>query len=432
MGAINLIQIEKKDKTVLYHFRADEDLQSFFSDFPFQIEYPDKIETVPDAVLAVPFVCNVLPIIWLEDAVLHLPELDEDFYCSIPEFKKGYIDMFPDADFKGTIHADRIVNCNRSSSGKTAAFFSGGLDATTTLLRHLDERPDLISIWGSDVEYENCDGWMPINKIIEETASEFQVNHITIHSSFRQFDREDVLERKYHQYLHDGWWHDIKHGIALIGHSAPYVWLHRIKTVYIASSNCPEAGKVICASDPSIDNCVRFCGSKVIHDGYEMSRQDKVDYVVAYQRNNPQRKIRLHVCWESKDGNNCCHCEKCYRTITAILIEEGNPKDFGFDTDISILKRIYRKMALEYTYPGNTPIEWQHIKRKMIQKNSSLIDKTYYNDLKWIATFDFFHPEKNRRRRLYNIMHLTGIRKKLSKLVLYQKTKRRYIDDKGK
>jgi len=270
MKKIELIDIQVSKKNVEYLFECSEELRCFFSGKEFVIEYPEDIETVPDAVLAIPFICNVLPMIWLEDAEMVIPELDEDFYNSIPEFKKGYINMYPDAEFKGKITVGKVVNCRRDNQSGAAAFFSGGLDATTTLLRHLDEKPDLISIWGSDIAYDNAAGWQPIQKAIDETAQEYGVKHINIHSAFRQFDKEGELEKAHREKLHDGWWHGVKHGIGLIGHAAPYAWIHGLKSVYIASSFCAADGKVTCASDPSIDNYVKFCGAKVIHDGFEL------------------------------------------------------------------------------------------------------------------------------------------------------------------
>lgn len=427
MAGIVLKKIDVTNNRLKYLFSADDSLKAFF-DFEksFTIEYYENgkeldFSDVPHAVLAIPFVCNVLPIIWLEDAELHLSELDEDFYHSIPEFKKGYINMFPDVNFKGKIHVDRIVDCSITREGKTSAFFSGGLDAMTTLLRHLDEKPDLISIWGADIGFDNRDGWMSVNKAIEEIAAEFRLNHITIHSSFRQFDREGELERKYYQYLHDGWWHGVKHGIGLIGQAAPYAWLQNICKVYIASSFSPDAGKIICASDPTIDNYVRFCGAEVIHDGYELSRQDKVAFVTDYHRRNPKKNLHLHVCWESTDGNNCCHCEKCYRTMVAIWIESEDPKNYGFNVNTGVLKKIYKKMALEYEFTGITPVYWNNIKQKLILRSKFLKNEIYYKDLKWIETFDFFHPEKNRCRRWYRLSHLKGVREILAKSELYQK-----------
>lgn len=424
MESIELKYIHKHNKSLVYEFTFTENLRSFFSGNDFIVEYPEDISSVPDAVLAIPFVCNVLPIIWLENAELIVPELDEDFYNSIPEFKKGYINMYPDAEFKGKLTVEKVVNCRREGQNGAAAFFSGGLDATTTLLRHLDEKPDLISIWGSDISYDNAEGWKPIHKVIDEVAQEYNVKHINIHSSFRAFDKEGELEKVHRDNLHDGWWHGVKHGIGLLGHAAPYVWLHGVKTLYIASSNSPSDGKVTCASNPAIDNFVRFCGSQVVHDGFELGRQGKAKYLVEYHKNNPDKHIALHVCWESKDGENCCHCEKCYRTMAAIWIEGDDPNEYGFNYPPDILEAMKLKMMMEYNYFVNISNEWNRIQERMRSNEQILWDKPYYDKIKWIKSFNFSAPESNWCRKWHRIKNANGVRGKLAEFPFYQKLHR--------
>jgi len=387
---IKLVSIIKKDCSIQYQFETSDKLACYFTDKPFVVEYPESIMSVPDAVLAVTFVCSVLPIVWLTNAELIIPELDMDFYNSIPIFEKGYIDMYPDAEFLGKITVNNIVNCRKEGQKGAVAFFSGGLDATTTLLRHLDEKPDLLSILGSDIGYDNEQGWKPIQNAIDEISKEYNLKHINIRSSFRLFDEEDELDKQFSDKLHDGWWHGVKNGIGLIGHSAPYVWLHSKKVVYIASSYCKADGKVTCASDSTIDNYVKFCGVNVVHDGYELGRQEKARYLVEYRRNNPTKKISMHVCWESVDGHNCCACEKCYRTMMAIWIEGDNPKNYGFEYSPKILKKIYIKMAFDYSYAEQVAKFWERIKEAMIKNHKMLIKKDYYKDIKWIEKYDFF------------------------------------------
>lgn len=418
---ITLNQIIKKCNSIVYNFSYSEKLNNYFSGKNFVIEYPESVESVPNAILAIPFVCNVLPIVWLEDIELIIPELDEDFYNSIPNFKKGYVDMYPDADFKGSVTVDKIVNCRKDNRCGSASFFSGGVDATTTLLRHLDEKPDLISIWGSDITFDNVEGWKPIQNAIDDTAEEYDVKHINIHSSFRQFDKEWELDKVHRERLNDGWWHGVKHGIGLISHAAPYAWLHNLSTIYIASTYSPSDGKITSASYPTIDNNVRFCGASIVHDGFEMCRQDKIRYVIQYHKNHPDRKIHFHVCWESSDGGNCCNCEKCYRTMVALWIEREDPCLFGFEYSEDIFSCIYKKMALNYNYPPHISAEWKHIQDGFIYNEKDLKRTDYFKQLKWLKGFDFLNPEENLCRKWYRIKTFKDIRCVLSNFKFYQK-----------
>lgn len=424
MKWIKLNKIEVLSNKIHYIFSVSTNLKRYFSGNNFIIEYPRDISSVPKAVLAVPFVCNVLPVIWLENAELQISELDADFYNSIPEFKKGYINMYPDAEFKGKLIVDNIVECRKLNQNGVGTLFSGGLDATTTFLRHLNEKPDLISIWGSDITFDNIKGWKPVQNAIDEVAVRYDVDHFNIRSSFREFDKEWELEKTYKNELHDGWWHGVKHGIGLLGHAAPIIWIQGIKTLYIASTYSPADGKVTCASDPTIDNYVRFCGCQVMHDGFELGRQGKAKYLVSYHKANPEKNIKLHVCWESKNGGNCCHCEKCYRTMAAIWIEGDDPKEYGFEYSSDVLKNMKKKMMLECNYLPYIKKEWIRIQQEMSKNLNMLKMKPYYDDIKWIKSFKFDEPEKNWVRKWYGFRKAKGIRAKMANFVFYQKLHR--------
>ena len=66
-------------------------------------------------------------------------------------------------------------------------------------------------------------------------------------------------------------------------------------------------------------------------------------------RNKNKTNIPLRVCWESDDGNNCCHCEKCYRTIISIIAEKENPIDYGFNNfDEKAKKNMIHELRYKY------------------------------------------------------------------------------------
>jgi len=109
-------------------------------------------------------------------------------------------------------------------------------------------------------------------------------------------------------------------------------FVKKIKTLYIASSNTIDVKGIIpCASDPTIDNYLRYSSCHIVHDGYEFNRQDKIHNICEFAEKRKLKKIPIRVCWQSSGGDNCCECEKCYRTILGIIIERKNPLDYGFD-----------------------------------------------------------------------------------------------------
>ena len=225
----------------------------------------------------------------------------------------------------------------------TAAFFSGGVDAFNTLVCHKNEDISLITLWGSDISLNDAEGWNKVLIHLKQTADKFGINYITVKTSFRDFINEQILTQKVRE-SGDNWWHGFQHGLGIISHAAPIMYAKKKKTVYIASSFTSDVrGKVTCASDPTIDNYIRFCSSQVRHDGYEYNRQMKIHNIAAYCRDKSD-KLPLRVCWESAGGGNCCSCEKCWRTILGLYAEGCDPKEFGFNYSNKQLMRLAIKM----------------------------------------------------------------------------------------
>ena len=407
MNEIIVEHIIKKENVLQVDFSYNKGLEKYFSGTSFVVEYPESIAHVPDAVAIIPFICNVLPIVWLTDSKLYVKEIDSDFYNCIDEIKQGYKNMYCDVDFKGEIISTKTVLCRIGISNRKTMFYSGGLDSLHTLINHFEENVDLVSIWGSDIEFSNEIGWKKAYQIVEKTAKNFNLKSIVIRSNFREFDREIELDKEFKKQLQDSWWHGVKHGIGLLGHVALYVYLNNISTVYIASSNCASDGAVKCASDPTIDNYVKFCGCNVVHDGYQFNRQQKVKSIVEFCRTQ-NRKVDIHVCWQSQTGENCCKCEKCYRTISALIAEMADPKDYGFNNankTVPSMKNNVLSGTKINQYIATT--QWKPIRKRIIENKKSLRKSIWWDSVKWIEKTNFNDIEKAKliTKRHMKVMH---------------------------
>lgn len=347
MNKIRITNVDISKHKIIYNYElTGEWKEAFVLENKLFIEYSIQLTNLPKSVAVIPLIANILPIAWIYNAEIIVDELDKDFFCSIDEFKKGYKEMYPMISFQGKVTVNQLIeNTNHESNG-VMAFFSGGVDAFNTLVQHVEERPTLVTLWGADVKLDDYEGWSNVEKHIQDTSSEFGIDSIIVKSGFRVFINEGVLHTKVLKLCGDGWWHGFQHGIGIYSHAAPIAYLLCKKTVYFASSfTAADKGKVTCASDPTIDNYVRFCGANVVHDGYEYTRQMKVHNIAHFSRDN-NIKIALRVCWESKGGSNCCMCEKCWRTMLALYAEGFDPHDFGFEYDNRRLARLARKMKI--------------------------------------------------------------------------------------
>ena len=273
MNSIKVLNVEVCSEKLRVNYQLSSGLERYFSPIrTFEAEYSENIETVPFSVLVIPFVCNVLPIVWLTDSVLELNELDREFYEAIPGVLKGYRDMSPMLAFRGSVQAAKIVDNHYEATDAVAALFSGGVDAFATLVAHITEKPTLITLWGADVRLTDQEGWDRVSQHVRETVNQYALpTPLLIRTNFRSMVKEGPLGELVAA-AGDGWWHGYQHGIAILGHAAPSAYLHRWKTVYIASSFTPD-NKAICASDPTIDNNLQLVSTRVWHDQYEFHRQ---------------------------------------------------------------------------------------------------------------------------------------------------------------
>lgn len=364
----------------------------------FCIEYFCDISNVPRSILEIPLLCNIIPIAWVTDSRIETETCDRDFANCLEDVKEGYKKMYPGFRFGGQLDFKKLESNQYEYKTEALTLFSGGVDAFFTLLSHLSETPMLFTLWGADIKLRDKEGWGNVQAHIHHTKQDFLLGDGYARSNFREFFSEKKLG-KYIEGTKENWWHGFQHGIGLIGHTAPVAYLYQIKTVYIASSFTEkEKGIVTCASDPTIDSKLRFCGAQVIHDGYEFSRQKKVKSICEFAKKT-QKYPLLRVCWESSGGKNCSACEKCYRTIYAVIAEGMDPCDFGFDISSWTLRRAEKMIKGWYYFDPVMKTYWNDIKEKFMKDQSSF-DK--YPDAAWILQYNFDEANKSLLKTMRN------------------------------
>lgn len=405
MNKIVLKEIKKVNDTISYVYEIIGDWRHYFyENEKFFVSYGDNIEKVPDSIAVIPFLTNILPMAWVFDSEIVIDEIDKDFYDHLDDLKRGYSNMYPRMDFKGNLSVGKVIDNSYYKPTKVAAFFSGGVDAFATLVSHVDEHPILITLWGSDITFDDNEGWRRVYKHAIDTGREFQCQNIFIKSSFRRFLNEAELSQYVFPIAGDNWWHGFQHGIGLIGHIAPIAYIYKLDTIYIASSfTLQDKGIVTCASDPTIDNYVYIASCRTWHDGYEYTRQEKIANICRYKRLHG-KNIQLRVCWQSSGGSNCCDCEKCYRTICGIIAEGENPKEMGFIYNDSIYKKMYHDIRYKFFFDDVTRSYWDNIRQKYVE-NEKLLES--YPALQWIIKQDFSNMDKSGisiRKKMYHIL----------------------------
>jgi hypothetical protein len=385
---IKVLDLEKNKGLINVTFEAVGEITKYLnSKRNLAIEYPFDTIDIPDSMCILPFAGNILPFLFVFDVTLYVDSIDKAFMDSIEDLRAGYSRMYPKMEFKGQIIAKIIEdNSENVGIGRAAALFSGGVDANTTLLRRLEEKPVLVTIGGSDIKLEDLSGWEKEKALTSSAADKYGLDKVFVKSEFRYLYNEPVLD-KFLKPFKDGWWHGFHHGIGLLSHMAPISYKLGIGKVYIASSFCADLiGTYTCASDPTIDNYLRFGNALVIHDGYELNRQAKIRYLINSKKSGlPVPK--LHVCWVSQGGENCCHCEKCYRTILAIASEGGDPEEFGFKWGKEKIKMLHEDFDELKVLMNRTQIDRYMIPiQKVMGQNKDLMND--YEDYSWFTKLD--------------------------------------------
>ncbi|MGI6219955.1 MAG: hypothetical protein ACOYJE_08910 [Bacteroidaceae bacterium] len=384
MGYISILKPNVQEGHLTIPFECSDELKKYFTSFHFSVEYSETVAGVPDSILVIPLVCNLLPLVWLTNCSLNIETLDKDFYDGIEKIKAGYVKMYPMLEFKGYLQVKRLASTpSPSGARRNAAFFSGGVDAFATLIAHAQEHPVLLTVRGADIALDDEEGWGNVSKHVEVTRKTFGCDAISIISNFRLF-----LDYRAFQNLifksGENWWHGFQHGIGLLGLAAPLACAKVFSTIYIASSHT-EKDQVTCASHPSIDNHVSYCGCRVKHDQYEFTRQEKITHICEYVDKTGQ-KLFLRVCWISRGGKNCGVCEKCLRTIYGILAEGHDPENFGFPGIASryneLGKILQEKVIIS---PTALPL-WKDIQERFLENREKV---KYGAGQDWIFTYDF-------------------------------------------
>lgn len=198
-----------------------------------------------------------------------------------------------------------------------ACTMSGGIDSLATLRINrlqfpLDHELSIRScflVYGLDVGgYTSMPGAKPhfdeVKSLLTEFGESSDFTLIPVETNLRHLDESDVL-------FAAKWFGA---AIASIGHAfAP-----RISTLMIPSGNSIEEQEPQ-GSHPLLDPSYSSSGLNVLHDGFGLSRLEKVELIAEWGK--PLSILRsCYAPFRKADVINCGKCEKCLRTMTALLV----------------------------------------------------------------------------------------------------------------
>ncbi|RDW20413.1 peptidase [Oceanobacillus chungangensis] len=390
MKNIILDEIIVKGNRVDYFFTVNGKVQKYFkkSNHLF-MEYNVDANDIPISILTIPFVANIAPLAWITDSSISVSELDESFHDCLSNIKEAYQNMYPEVTFKGQILTSSLVNNSYVPEQEAAQLFSGGLDALATYIRLKDKKPLLITeyAWHHD-DIQKSEVWNQDKKHVIRFAMDNGLTNILIDSNYGTFMNAQSIDRDFLKRLGDSWWHGLHHSLAIISAAIPIAYQLKVECIYIASSFF-KGYKAKCASDPTVDNEIKYASGKVFHDGYEINRQQKVKIVVDHY-SNENKYVDIRVCFLNK--GNCCNCEKCLRTIIGIVAEGENPQNFGFNIPDNLSRHInnFLEENIKYFNPSKI-MQWKLSINRMRENRDNIL---YPDLLDWFLDYDFVTERK--------------------------------------
>lgn len=363
MSHLTVTSVESINNRVTVKFSCSGALKKFFRKNVFFVEYDTSIEDVPEAILIIPFLGTVCPIAWVTKADVYVDTIDETYLHALPKVKRTLQRFYPKMSFSGEIRAKNIIKPDIQVHSKSMMLFSGGLDSQVSYLRHKNEKPILASIHGADVPLDNHEAWNTLVESLKDFSEKTSSTLRLIRSNFLSMLNESMLNVCYARYVPVTWYYGVAHGLALVSLCAPIAFKEKSATFYIASSQTKDDTTPL-GSGPDIDNNVEWTGTKVVHDGYKLTRQDKIKVLADYIKTTGH-KVYVRSCWQSDSGDNCSRCQKCSLTMVGLVLEGINPSDCGYIVNDDTFRWIKQNLMKGKWYIKWTPFyKWATIQNR--------------------------------------------------------------------
>jgi len=379
--------------------RAHPSFRSKYLSDDFFVEYGAEVslEELDDSILAIPFLLNVLPLIWISGDTYRIRSLDAELASALEETREAFRRLYPNCSWDGKLIPDATVgHIPVSDSHEVALLFSGGVDSTHSSLMHR-ETPQLLITILSSLGLEN---WWS-----EQACAAAQTHFRTFSAAFGH--RSSFVTSNLCEFIPPTklvgiwprprrWLVEVQHGLGFVGLVAPLMSHMGLRKLLMAGCELDHYG-FPGGSHPDIVNSIRWSGVEVSGDGVEKSRQQKLHSICTLLSDRGRRPAVLKPCLRPVgEFENCCKCSKCLQTIVGIIAEGDDPKVYGFEMEPRLVFSALRKQFCSYevALPDLAELlQWHDIQSaiRIIVHSPRWPDLPVSNratDLLWFARFD--------------------------------------------
>ena len=327
--SVNSIGCRKEagHRIVNFHFEENE----LYFKFPLDFEY---------RLVAESFVCALLLVAMQRNVPIEISAqypVSLEFLDNISQLQDIYVTWYPWLQ-KIEIHAaqdngKRVYAVGGARSQSVAAFFSGGIDSSYTLLKHKAEITDLVYVRGIDMQLGDEALWQICLSRNRQIAEKYNKRLVVVETNIRMFIRS-ITDPEI------GWYTSQGCGLAAIAH------LTGFSRHLIPSSNTYLHLHPF-GSHPLTDRYFSSDVMQIEHDGCEASRSRKLQQVAM----DPQLLDSIRVCWQDM-GFNCGKCDKCLHFRMALTLLNLQSGDMAHISDLRELRRAHVTTVGDF-------VEWQ-------------------------------------------------------------------------
>jgi len=330
-------------------------LRRFFDDERFFVEYDTDVSALPESILTIPVLAHVSPLAWATGADVHVPTVDERYLRSLRAVGTVLAEMYPALMEGGRVIAedvpawsslawrsDESAPPGSDAESDVATLFTGGVDSLTTYIRHREEEPSLVYIQGWVVGIDEDERWERTKRVIEEYGRRFGVQARFVRSNMLSFLDWPMLIAHFSRYHDGGWYSAVAGGLGLTGLVAPLTVVNGYRRLYVPATvwRGMSAPAIVdhwdgigmpWGSHPDIEGNIGWAETEPVHDGGELSRQERIGVIAEYVRQSDRSDLLVRSCGDSERAANCNQCEKCFRTGFGLALEGIDPANHGFE-----------------------------------------------------------------------------------------------------
>lgn len=383
---IKSIVIEKNKVTI----QPNDSLKARFLVDDFFVEYDADIdlEKIPQSIVTLPFLLIIFSTVWASGETYYVDSMDWNIYYGLRKLKKIYKLLYPKTQWKGRLIPRKVTNTTPPAQmvdEKThvAILFSGGLDSTVSSFYHRAKKQLLITAWGQyDFPLNKPELWAVAKERFQKFADDWGHSNAFLRSNYSEFFNHNEMEQLSPEI--PTWRMFTIEDIGWAGLTAPILYAKGYPVLLIASSDSWEFGYPS-AANPFVDSTMNFAGIRIKHDGFNLARFAKAEYLVNFCRHENIDKPYLTIC-QQRCVINCNDCGKCLATVMALFALGERPEDYGFYTTVEEIRpRVEKYLRAPIT--SLTKIErFSHIQNKIRQRLCMGDDSA--KNLQWLLDID--------------------------------------------